>query len=314
MIESTTSPENEAGIEEKVPVIEDMTTEPGDDMMLLPSGEALSLEEGLFIAGREPSRFVVLLGDIGSGKTTLVTSMYQMFLKSCSVGDLSFAGSKTLVAFERRSLYTRTTSYSPRPDTLRTPQGVRDVLHLKLRKKSRRREINLLLSDFSGEEYRSAIGDPRTAKETFPQVLEARCIILLVDGKKLATVRSRASEIQRSVHMLKTFYDGGLIDNAAQIFVTISKYDLIYPLPKDDSEQINTMLETAVKNHFPELIDRISFLKTAAMPKNEELLKPFFGLSKLLECLLADRKNTMDDYPTIRAVSQFDLWAERTGT
>lgn len=307
MVQAISATEAEAVIEAEVLPAE------VDEVMPLPAGESLSLEGAFSLAGQEPSRFVVILGNNDSGKTTLAASLYQMFLNQCGVGKFFFAGSQTLVAFENRSLYTLTTSYNPKPDTPRTPQGVRDVLHLKLYEQKRRREINLLLSDFSGEEYRLAIGDPQTAKEDFPQVLEARCIVLLVDGNKLAAAKGRAAEIHRSVHMLKTFYDADLIDNNAQILVTISKYDLLVSLPADEQSRIDAMLKAEIDDHFPKLTSRIWFFKTAAMPRNDEHLKPYYGLPELLDRLLANIKRPTEEFSAAQTESQFDLWAERMG-
>ncbi|MFR8599056.1 MAG: TRAFAC clade GTPase domain-containing protein [Clostridioides difficile] len=59
---------------------------------------------------------LIFIGPAGSGKTTIETSLYQLFQKS-SVGGYYFAGSNTIQAYESRSFYTRIRSKEIVPST-----------------------------------------------------------------------------------------------------------------------------------------------------------------------------------------------------
>src|SRR5437764_3929798 len=65
----------------------------------LPSGESLSELEATSVAAEAPTRVVILAGPAASGKTTILTSIYESFLEA-PFANFLFAGSITLVAFE----------------------------------------------------------------------------------------------------------------------------------------------------------------------------------------------------------------------
>lgn len=79
--------------------------------------------------------FGYLLWALRAGKTTLVAALYEKF-NEAPFANYLFAGSKTLVAMERRSHLARLTSGALRPDTERTLiTDIRDTrfLHFCLR-------------------------------------------------------------------------------------------------------------------------------------------------------------------------------------
>lgn len=281
-----------------------------EETVALPSGNPLTLEEANEILAHEPSRFVVIMGATGSGKTTLIASLYQMFLTLRDERFL-FAGSKTLVAFEKRAFYTRTISHGTHPATMRTPRGAVDILHFRLYEKDRRRRLNLLLSDFSGEDYEQARANPVAAQEDFPQIRTAKAVIVLADGENLASTRKRQKEIQKCIHLLKTFCDGDLIAEGAVIVLAVSKYDLISPLEADARSHIDKMVKQSFQEQLPELVHRIQFLNTAAMPMDKKMLSPYYGLGELLSLLFTERQAQEKKHTKIQTTSQFDLWGER---
>ncbi len=70
------------------------------------SGAALSMDDIYKIAAKENTKMIVLIGPVASGKTTIETSLYQMFQNS-PVNEFYFAGSNSIHGFEERAFYTR---------------------------------------------------------------------------------------------------------------------------------------------------------------------------------------------------------------
>lgn len=296
---------------EELPVmIEDGNGE-GSDTVVFPSGNPLTISETYDITASEESQFIVVMGATGSGKTTLVTSLYQLFLNQCGCENCYFAGSKTLAAFEERSFYTRVKSNSTQPVTPRTPRGsLENVLHLRLARADQR-HINLLLSDFSGEDFIACIANPDYAREAFKIVKSAKCILLLIDGKKLSSIRYRASEIQQAIQILKTFFNAGLISEQSEIIIAISKYDLVRESHDEILESIPKQIVEAFQKQIPELSRRIQMVCVAAMPENRELVTPYYGFNELLTYLLLHDSINLIPVVNEYTNSQFELWGMR---
>ena len=77
---------------------------------LLMIGTELSGQDIYQIAASEKTQMFVIIGATGSGKTTLVTSIYHLLLSGSNITDFLFAGSNTLAAFEKRAFSLRTSS------------------------------------------------------------------------------------------------------------------------------------------------------------------------------------------------------------
>ena len=90
--------------------------EPVSDLIDLPSGKELNEVAANTIAASRSVRVVVLAGPVDSGKTTLLTSLYELFQWG-TVADQLFAGSTTLPAFEQRCHLARTVSGGEIADT-----------------------------------------------------------------------------------------------------------------------------------------------------------------------------------------------------
>lgn len=283
-----------------------------DNVIVLPSGEALSMSEIYPISATENSKFVVMIGATGSGKTTLISFLYQIFLSPSRIKGYYFAGSKTLSAFEERSFYSRTVSYEATPDTIRTPRGLsNNILHIRILKKETSEITNLLLADISGEDYESVIGNTYAAKESFPIVSYAKSVVVLLDGNKLIKPRDRIDTIQQTIHLLKTFADSKLIRDDADIFLVISKFDLIKS--RNDKELLTRINEITdkISEQVPNICNKLKLIKTAAMPNDENVVDIGYGVEDLLSCLLNRNILLKECTPIINMDSQFDLWKIR---
>lgn len=279
----------------------------------LPSGEELSHKETYPIMATEKSKFIVIIGAAESGKTTLITSLYQQFLKKEISKKYHFAGSQTLMAFEDRAYLTRIQSQQAQPDMKHTQRGSLDkILHLRIKNLNMQTFENLLFTDVSGEDYESVIGNTDAAKEDFPTVYSAHCIVLLIDGKKFLNERYQDSVIQKSINILKTFQNANLLNEKSKIIVTVSKYDLI---AKENNEDLILAVKNVLDKFFkqlPEIKNNLQWHRIAAMPCRDDKNYIGYGLDTLFELLLSQQDKPECEKKTHTMESQFNLWEMRS--
>lgn len=283
------------------------------NVISLPLGEELSSEAIYPIMATEQSKFIVIMGGTKSGKTTLVTALYQQFLKKKISDKYHFAGSQTLMAFENRAHFTRTMSKQSQSTMQRTPLGSLDkILHLRIKNLDMETFENLLFTDPSGEDYERVICNVAEAKEDFQIVRAAHCIVLLIDGEKFADVMDRNLERQKSIDLLRTFQDSGLLNPKSKIIVVVSKYDLI-------TKEENKKLTIAVRNLLNDFVKQLPKIKKnlqlhyiAAMPCSTNEAKSEYGLDELLELLLSPQYEL--EYEQVLPImkSQFNMWEMRS--
>ena len=206
-----------------------------DGILELPQGKALEIDKTYEITAAKMTKLIILAGSAESGKTTLITSVYHLFQRGVFAGYM-FAGSKTLIGFEQRCHSARISSYNPKPQTKRTKRGISDsILHLSLRDNHCQGEKrDLLIADFSGEEYEDVIANVESAKSEYNIIKRADNFVLLIDGDNISQKHNRQSAKQQSILILRTFIDGGLLGSDSIVDVLISKYDIVKPRCDDD--------------------------------------------------------------------------------
>ena len=122
----------------------DKVTAPTSDTAPAPrrfhTGEKLTVSEASCLLNERPARVVFCAGSRGSGKTTFLARLGEMF-RDGSFSRYRFAGSLTLCGFERASWLATFTSGAGRPDTPRTRRVENDTfLHLRIRHRIRRHQ------------------------------------------------------------------------------------------------------------------------------------------------------------------------------
>jgi len=119
------------------------------------SGLALSEKECNLLMANSLSHFVLLGGLSNSGKTTTLTSLFNLF-QNGPFGQFLFAGSRTMAGFERRSHESRTASGRTSEDTARTRFSEQhEFLHLKVQQQDQnKKSVDLIFTDISGEFFR----------------------------------------------------------------------------------------------------------------------------------------------------------------
>lgn len=253
------------------------------------SGEALSCKEVYQIAAKENTKMVVLVGPAGSGKTTIETSIYQMFQNS-PVGKLFFAGSNTLQGYEQRAFYTRIKSKRNYPVTQRTSlESEYPFLHLRLWQSERDLINNFMFADLSGESFEAHIGQIAAVKEDFGYMDRADYIVGVLDGKRLMDRRKVQSTVAGVIELVRTFYDAKLISEECILQIIFSKYDLLETIP--NVEEIISKIKNQVEKRLKGMFCNIEFFKVAAMPDNTEKFPISYGLNDLMHSWIKNRNN-----------------------
>lgn len=191
------------------------------------TGEKLSIDETEAITLRWPTQLVVLAGAEASGKTTVLASVYEHLSQAPFAGFL-FAGSRSLIGFERICHANRLVSGGTRPATLRTiPEESSSYYHLALREDGGdRRRRHVLLSALSGELYRWA-RNSREECEKLTFLHRADTIIVLVDGARLSSPVQRTNAHADAAGILDSFLDAKMLPPGCRVEFVFSKLDCI---------------------------------------------------------------------------------------
>jgi hypothetical protein len=247
----------------------------------LPSGEALSEAQASEVTRQGVTRVVVLAGPSSSGKTTILTSLFEAFLEA-PFGNLLFAGSRTLLGFERRCHDARVVSGRLEPHTVHTAVDALDFLHLRLASPSAGLlgPQNLLLSDISGERFRS-LRDSSDAVKAMPMLRRADHLSIVIDGEKLTNVGERHGARNDARTLLRSIIESGMLRSDCRIEFVFSKWDHV--ISNTEQEFVATFIGETKKalEEAAKTFGDPQFFEVAARPRSSRV--PFaFGLPTLL--------------------------------
>lgn len=254
-------------MEDTISADADENAEPADapeapEFIELFSGSVLGPADADAVTLRSPVQLIVLAGAEGSGKTTVLASIYER-LSLRTFADFQFAGSRSLFGFEEICHLNRLTSGNVRPDTQRTvPTEEASYYHLALSRGGQRRHV--LLSAVSGELFRLA----RNAREDCARLkflLRANTIVVLVDGARLIVPESRENAIADAAGILSSFLDAEMLRPHTRVEFVFSKLDRVIAageVAEGILKKTETRLETRFRRHVPKLV----FRRIAARP------------------------------------------------
>ena len=254
-----------------------------EESVRLLRGAALNESELLCLSASRPTRLVVLAGSSASGKTTLISSIYERFQKG-PLSGLCFGGSLTLVGFEERCFLARSSSGNASPDTPHTPrQDGFQYLHLDVRPladlSSRR---DLVFADVTGEMYMEA-KDSAEACRQLTILGRANCIWLLMDGAALANVKTRQACLQETRRLLRRLLEEEMIGVDTALELVYSKWDEVEASHTEDlSLAIQNFDEQLQQTVAPQLLS-LRIHRTAASPKKNPNLGVGWGVESLID-------------------------------
>lgn len=233
------------------------------------SGEALIGEQADALASEVETTVVIVAGDVDSGKTTLIGRSYSSFLEG-PVGTWRFAGSRTLLGYERRVHNHRLSSNQNAAVTDHTPLGVDEYYHLDVQ--STDGELRrLLLHDISGEAYQQATNSTSGA-EALDMLRRADVIVILLDGDRLLKKAKRSAAVSRLQDLLLSIARVGHLKKAPPVQIVVSRWDYVKAADKEtgikeEMEGIRSLVETRLREQ--KIASPVSICGVASISHNK---------------------------------------------
>ena len=200
--------------------------------IVLPSGDLLDQEEASQVLRRGASRVIAVVAPKEAGKTTLIASVFELFLRG-PIGPFRFCGSRTMYAFERACHPSRGVSRNVRPKTERTLLTTVKFYHAALCRPGGP-VLDLIVADRNGEDYGTAADDASAVGE-FVEIRRADTITFLIDGRQLADPVTRNTVGSEMLAIVQALVDGGAIEGRPRVALVLTKLDDIER--SDDSER-----------------------------------------------------------------------------
>ncbi len=238
-----------------------------DDWLQLPGGYELTIGEAGEITSRSEARVVMFAGEPDAGKTTLIATIYEL-LSSDAIDAFRFAGSETILAFERACFPSRIASGNVKADTVRTRHPRPRFYHLCLRPiDADGQRKHLLLGDVSGETFRRASDDLEEAKKLHI-LRRVDAFVFILDGDKLRNRKERHDVLERAGLILRSLMDAGVLLRQSMIQIVISKFDCLDTEDKNVSEFL-AHVRNEFTTKFARSFNRLVICEIAARPDTE---------------------------------------------
>lgn len=249
----------------------------------LPHAGMLTIEDADHLLRWRSAYVIAVVGERNGGKTTLVTELYERYLRGPFAG-YSYAQSLTMMGFEMKSFQSRADSGAELPDTPRTSkQDGLKFFHLAL-SSERQPRVDLLISERAGETYRDVRDRPVQATSII-EVQKAVKVVFILDGERVADPLRRSEAIASVRLLARAFFDSGSISSAAELQLVTTKWDL---LNVDALEKARAVLADFEKNFVEAYTGRgmkaSTFRVAARDPKG--CLEAGYGMAPLLQSWL----------------------------
>ncbi len=256
-------------------------------MVDLPDGLDFTPESAAQITRAGLTRVIVIAGDQDSGKTTLISSVFDKFQEGPFAGYL-FANCRTFRGLERRCFPSRIASERMHADTTRTPRGDGQLLlHLQLRAEDLSRPPqDLLLTDISGEFFRDAC-DSTEGCLHLAVLRRADHLALCLDGEKLASNNLKHEAFNTGKLLLQSALDAGMIGQHTFVDVLITKRDLLGPAQGSNAQTYLDHIRERLTGDFDHRVGRLRFFEVAARPESSGFPLAY-GLDQVLSSWVED--------------------------
>jgi len=257
---------------------------PVPELIQLPLGTALTEAQAQALASDRSVRVVVLAGAVKCGKTTLLTSLYELF-QTGPVKAIQFAGCDTFLAFEQRCHLSRADSELETADTLRTTyDGPHpEYLHLRVQNgESDAGHIDFLFTDVSGEMFEHSRNSTDECKLlTF--LHQASHFVLSLDCEKALIADKKWGMVQDAKSLIQSCLDSSMLEATCFVTVVWAKCDFFEAdKNKEAIAAFVKEVEEDFKDSFGDRIPGLKFHRTAARPSHFRKLKMGFGVRELL--------------------------------
>jgi hypothetical protein len=236
-------------------------------MEKLYSGLPLELVEAQEFSRGSRAVVITMVGDREAGKTSLIARFHQMF-QNGRIGNLRFAGSRTLPRFEELNWLATLESGAGTPLMERSSQHFdNSFLHLRVRGQGPDSDlVDILLNDISGETFGDAVASQDVCNRL---ITLARCdhLIIVLDGGALLKATDRHDHQAKTRNFLQRIIQSGQIGPRTALHLIVSKMDLVHTSPERDKVlEIITTFELQLENEFASRVGAYKAWRMAARP------------------------------------------------
>jgi hypothetical protein len=247
----------------------------------LPLGDALDRENASALQCRRVSRTIGIIGPNDAGKTSLIAGVYDL-LQCGPVAGVGFAGSSTLIGFEKICHDARAASRRDAPHTERTIAGAEATFfHLDLRP-SNGDVVSLFIGDRSGEDYLTAADDLARASDFF-EIRRADTVTLLVNGEHLVSPEHRHEAKAATPQIIDALVEARCLRLGCRLAIVLTKADSVLASAHADRahREFDELVESVRLKHGGYL-GEISRFIVAASPRDSTHVKRGEGVDRLL--------------------------------
>ncbi len=245
-------------------------------------GEALDGESASSLQRQRLSRCIGIIGPNEAGKTSLVASVYELLQKG-PVAEFGFAGSSTLIGFEKICHDARASSRRGKPHTERTSAGA-DVTFFHLDLCSKPDEIvSLFIGDRSGEDYLAA-ADDLTNAEAFYELRRADVTTVLVNGEHLVSSVQRHESITAAQQIVEALVEAHAFRKGCSLAIVLTKEDVVLASKVSHrvDQDFKTIVASIVKRHSSHF-GKIEQFIVAASPQDSTHVERGNGVDQLMQ-------------------------------
>ena len=244
------------------------------------------------------SRYVTVVGILGepeSGKTACLVSLY-LLVSNGMLDRWTFADSASLMAFEDISRAAREWNAGQPPEQMTLHTEMADdrqpgFLHLRLKRKSDGRRVDLALPDLPGEWTEALIKTSRTDRLEFMK--SAETVWLIVDGKALRDPKSRQGVITRLGQLLGRL-KAMTSEAPPRARIVVSHRDM----GELDKGIRDRLVAEIAKHALPaDIID------VAPFADDETVCRSGFGIEALLDASIGNEPDALDFWPSTTPTS-----------
>ncbi|PRE16823.1 hypothetical protein C6P72_23855 [Burkholderia gladioli] len=234
-----------------------------------------------------PANLVAIVGERNGGKTTLVSEIYERYLRGPFAGQ-DFCHSRTLIGFEQKTYQSRAGTNASLPDTPRTSgnDGLR-FFHLGLRSRDTGDRRDILISERAGEKYRDARDQPAQAL-AFDEIRKAHIAVFILDGQRVADDLQREEAFASVRGIVRGFFDAGAISSTCEAQLVTTKFDLLSGASQAEARNALDEFQRRFVTTFEKKFARVTTWQTSARdPKGT--VEAAWGLAPLLMSWLDPR-------------------------
>jgi hypothetical protein len=285
----------------------------GADLLDLPRGKELSEADAASLSAGRPTRLVVVAGPVGCGKTTLLTSLYELF-QWRAIPSYRFAGCNSLPAFEERCHLARASSNNAVADTKRTPYKEPEYLHLRVCPATGPvRPVDFLFTDVSGEMFEHA-RDSTAECQALSFLRQADHFVLLLDSEK-GVRREKWAMARNAIALLRSCADSQMLQGYCVVKVVWAKFDYFEAATeKEEHVAFRNDVESEFKSLFAGGLAHLRFGQLATRPTEAPHLGFGHGVAELLDewATLCPRQRPMELLPGVSTgARESELFASR---